>query len=106
MINVIRHLDGTAVYTHSDSVVVVDENYGGPHKNSLIMAEFFICDDCGEAYLGPPYYTWDEDSCRVTETQPDGTEVEIPHDCTYNLCPGCAEFLEPDDENDPRRPSV
>jgi hypothetical protein len=81
------------------------------------------CDDCGQDYPGPVYYSFDPEACVSTrEWVQEGARVEppisvgsgnvteddlIPHgdDCTGNLCPACAgPHLEPDDEADPRRP--
>ena len=64
------------------------------------------CDDCGKIYQGPPYYTFDAEGCNTVDII-GGAEVAVDHDCTENICPECAgPFLEPDEENDPRRPSV
>lgn len=90
------------VFNSPDSVVV----RGFDHVPD---AEFIVCDDCREAYLEPAYYSWfDADPCELTETDPVTGEVtEIPHDCTFNECPDCAgPYLEPDLENDPRRPAI
>ena len=66
-----------------------------------------ICDDCGVAYVGPPYYTFEPDSCDETETDIDGRTTEIPHPCTGNMCPSCAgPYLDPDFDDDPRRPEA
>lgn len=60
------------------------------------------CDDCGGLYQAPAYYTFDEDSCRLTVGG-----VDTPHPCTGNICPQCAgPFMEPDMEHDPRKPDV
>ena len=62
---------------------------------------FFICDDCGEAYMSPMYYTFEPSDCHVDDD--DG-----PHKgCTGNLCPSCAgPDIDPYDLHDPRRPSA
>jgi hypothetical protein len=61
------------------------------------------CDDCGQEYATPAYYSFDPDGCVWTEDN--GAKV-IPHDCTSNLCPECAgPYLEPDDPADARRPA-
>lgn len=55
--------------------------------------EFPICDDCGKAYLGPAYYTFDPDDC--TSWKHEG--------CTGNSCHECTgDDTYPDDEDDPR----
>lgn len=61
------------------------------------------CDDCGQSYAGPAYYTFQEGECRTSRH--DGPPT--PHaGCTGNLCPRCAgPDLEPDRANDARRPS-
>ena len=59
------------------------------------------CDDCAVIYAGPPYYTFPPEACQLVID-----EVEVPHPCTGNLCPDCADYLEPDDPNDPRRTSL
>lgn len=66
-----------------------------------------ICDDCGVAYIGPAYYTFDPDACNITESYDDGREaVDVPHPCTGNMCADCAgPYLDPDFDDDPRRPS-
>lgn len=74
------------------------------------------CDDCGKAYDGPTYYTFDVERCvssrdymqlgeRIEPTWP--ADMDIPHgdDCTGNICPSCAgPYLDPDDPFDDRRP--
>jgi hypothetical protein len=64
------------------------------------------CDDCRVDYPGEPYYTFDADGCTYFEMV-DGVSTLADHDCTENICPTCTgPFLEPDDEMDPRKPSV
>ncbi len=64
-----------------------------------------VCDDCGQAYPGPAYYSVGE-GCELWEETPDGA-TRLEHECTGNICPDCAgPFLEPDLENDPRRPPI
>ncbi len=62
-----------------------------------------VCDDCGQEYPGPAYYTFPPYSCRTSNHDGD----PIPHrGCTENLCPRCAgPYLEPDRRGDPRRPT-
>lgn len=86
------------VFGFPDSVVV----RGFDHVPD---ASFAICDDCHEAYPDPPYYSFDME-CVVTETDPvTGIEEMIDHTCTNNLCPDCAgPYLEPENEDDPRKP--
>lgn len=63
---------------------------------------FFICDDCREAYPGPVYYAFDPDGCGDELSD---QEWEPHRGCTGNLCPPCAgPHVDPDKENDPRRP--
>lgn len=84
------------VVVHPDGVVIINER-------SEAVAEFPICDDCRNAYLGPIYYSFDEDDCTEWEDL-SGTRIETPHaDCTGNLCHNCAgDDTYPDDEEDPR----
>lgn len=66
------------------------------------LSEPPVCDDCHKEYEGPAYYSWDED-CGAHDLDVMTLAVEEP--CTRNFCPDCAGlFLEPDDDNDPRRP--
>ncbi len=54
------------------------DTYGHP------LTEPPTCSDCGKQYAAPAYYTTEDD----------------------NLCPSCAgPFLDPDNDNDPRRPA-
>ena len=63
------------------------------------IAQFSICDDCGEAYPDPPYYTFPTEACSESM----GDLIPKPHKgCTGNLCPTCAYDLMPDDIDDPR----
>jgi hypothetical protein len=67
------------------------------------------CDDCGLAYAGPAYYTFDPEGCgHDMGPTGGGRYIWMPHgDCTGNLCPACAgPYIEPDHENDPRRVGV
>jgi hypothetical protein len=60
------------------------------------------CDDCGQEYPSPPYYTFPAEACHWTE---DG--VEIDHACTENICPNCAgPYMGPDDPEDKRGPMM
>lgn len=60
------------------------------------------CDDCGQQYPEPAYYTF----VGCHEEGPNG-EVRDHVGCTENLCPNCTgPFIEPDLENDPRKPPV
>lgn len=77
-------------------------NYGdSAYVDAVDSAESFaICDDCRQAYLDPPYYTFPTEACKESI----GMVIPTPHkECTGNLCPDCAIDLEPDNENDPRR---
>jgi hypothetical protein len=59
-----------------------------------------ICDDCGEEYEGPVYYSLD-----MGVTHLNSLTLAVEEGCTGNLCPECAgPFLDPDDPDDPRRP--
>lgn len=59
-----------------------------------------VCDDCGDEYAGPAYYTFHPRDCVVWKRE----GLRFPHEgCTGNLCPRCASDLEPDRKNDPRR---
>ena len=86
-----------SVYYDHGNVIV---NHYGSAVSILVRRQdpvnFHICDDCKAAYLAPRYYSFSE--CF--------DEDEKQHeDCTGNMCPSCAgSFIEPDDENDPRRP--
>ena len=92
----------SAYYDHGDVIV----NHYGSAVSILVRRQdpvnFHICDDCGNAYLSPRYYTFDPRDCIAD----DGISGEHRHEgCTGNMCPPCAgSFIEPDDENDPRRP--
>lgn len=91
---------GVIVYGNQIDVVYVQDSDTGASEN------FVICDDCREAYLEPAYYSYGDDDL-LTETDPvTGATTEVPHECMHNLCPACADQLEPDDEDDPRRPSA
>ncbi len=60
------------------------------------------CDDCGNWYPGPAWFTFPEDAC-TTGTDYNGNEIyhmDSLEGCTGNLCPDCIDH--PDDPEDPR----
>lgn len=60
--------------------------------------EYLTCDDCGEQYLGPAYYSFEP-------TDVEQHSEEWPHQtCTESICPKCAGDLWPDNMDDPRAP--
>lgn len=68
-----------------------------------LSASTKTCDDCGDAYAGPAYYTFLESECRTSDH--DGPTTQHLG-CTGNLCPRCAgPDLEPDRRDDERRPT-
>lgn len=63
--------------------------------------ELEVCDDCGQPYVGPAYYTFPSDACSAHEHEPpDDTS------CTGNICPSCAGPYVSPDQPDPRQAAM
>lgn len=79
----------------------IDDNYDELYEQIVAqavpwqhVADRAVCDDCGDWYAAPAYYTFDTPDCTVENGA---------HDCSGNVCPRCCgPDMEPDNLFDVR----